>query len=210
MTDVLRLASGHRAVARTCKACGANFLARETYVANGNGDFCSAKCRGVNLRSGPPETWFWNYVQKTDGCWLWTAARQRHGYGVTSVHRKTVRAHRLSWELSRGPIPVGSHVLHACDNPPCVNPDHLFLGTEADNALDKARKGRTGVAKLTPDNVRSIRALAADGDRLIDIAAHYGVATSVVSDVVARRLWAHVDGDGKRVSRKRRSQRRAE
>ena len=99
---------------------------------------------------------FWSRVEKTDSCWLWTGSTNKYGYGLT--HRggpnqaTTRRAHRMAWELCNGPIPKGLWVLHKCDNPPCVNPDHLFVGNRSDNMKDAAAKGRNctvGKSRLT-------------------------------------------------------------
>lgn len=85
---------------------------------------------------------FWKKVVKTEGCWKWTASK-KDGYGMFGVgNKKTKKAHRISWELCRGSIPEGLHVLHRCDNPECSNPDHLFLGTNLDNFNDMISKGR--------------------------------------------------------------------
>lgn len=90
---------------------------------------------------------FWSKVKKTETCWVWTAGtfKYRNGYGQFRVRRgdPPAYAHRFAWELVNGPIPQGLHVLHRCDNPPCVNPAHLFLGTQIDNYRDMVSKGRS-------------------------------------------------------------------
>ncbi len=92
----------------------------------------------------PREERFWKHVHKTDSCWLWTASVNDKGYGqlFVGVGKSPLRAHRVSWELHRGLIPIGLLVLHHCDNPPCVRPDHLFLGTYKDSTQDMISKGR--------------------------------------------------------------------
>ena len=102
---------------------------------------------------------FWQSVAKSDdkdGCWIWTGKMDRDNYGRcrsearnASGYRKEAGAHRVSWELHHGPIPKGMCVLHSCDNPSCVRPDHLFLGTHADNMRDAVLKGRHDKSKRT-------------------------------------------------------------
>jgi hypothetical protein len=86
---------------------------------------------------------FWRDTEKSDGCWLWRGAINHNGYGLTSIRGRGLLAHRASWLLHFGSIPTGMFVCHHCDNPPCVRPDHLFLGTAEANNRDKARKGRS-------------------------------------------------------------------
>lgn len=85
---------------------------------------------------------FWSKVDKTSGCWVWTASRSGNGYGQFRLDGHNRPAHRLAWELTHGAIPEGAFVLHECDNPPCVRPDHLFLGDQSLNMADMAGKGR--------------------------------------------------------------------
>lgn len=146
-----------------------------------------------------PEQRFWRFVQKTDGCWLWTGAQfNERGYGAFQVaHKKTVRAHRYAYQISNGSIPHGMFVCHSCDNPRCVNPAHLWLGTAQDNVTDKVLKGRsplgeaTGVAKLTPTMVIAIRSSAAGTPRKT-LAARFGVTVHTISAVKRNLVWKHI------------------
>jgi hypothetical protein len=100
----------------------------------------------------PLEERFWLKVQKTETCWLWIGAHHPQGYGNITVSKgKTKPAHILSWEIHFGPIPEGMKVLHSCDNPPCVKPDHLFLGTQTQNIADMDAKGRRSRGKAHSD-----------------------------------------------------------
>jgi hypothetical protein len=123
----------------------------------------------------PPIERFMAKVAKRDnGCWEWTGCRMPFGHGQFARidGTKPEPAHRSAYALFVGEIPDGMCVCHKCDNPPCVNPDHLFLGTQADNVADMARKGRTR-SNLTPEQIREIR--AARGEKSRDVAARYGL-----------------------------------
>lgn len=85
---------------------------------------------------------FYNKVNKTNSCWLWTGSLTGNGYGKINIDKKYISTHRLAWELVNGPIPEGMHICHTCDTRLCVNPEHLFLGTPKDNAMDREQKGR--------------------------------------------------------------------
>ena len=141
---------------------------------------------------------FWSKVDKSGDCWIWTAATDGRGYGKLGVDKKPLRAHRLSYQFAFGDIPEGLCVLHKCDIPICVNPNHLFLGTQADNMLDKTRKGRQqrGImhpsAKLSENDVLNIRKLSSDGIRNFILAKLFEVHFATVSDIVLRRTWRHI------------------
>ena len=143
---------------------------------------------------------FWRKVAKGDDCWEWTGSRNGEGYGHFRVTRKDVaKAHRVAYELTHGPIPVGMIVQHTCDNPPCVRPDHLVVGTKLTNRQDAVAKRRQAVgehngrSRLTAAAVLDIRARFASGDAtLIQLAAEYGVAMHTVWMVTSRRNWRHI------------------
>jgi len=86
----------------------------------------------------------WEHAKQVDSCWEWTSRRDRQGYGRLGIQGASLRAHRIAWIATHGPIPTGLCVLHHCDNPPCINPAHLFLGTPKDNVHDRIAKGRHG------------------------------------------------------------------
>lgn len=138
--------------------------------------------------------------RKPNGCIEWTGYRSPKGYGEIKVDGKMVKTHRQAWMLSGGPIPPGMQVLHRCDNPPCVNPDHLFLGTNLDNVADRVEKGRSArllgeratSAKLTEADVRAIRRMASLGMTNMEIAAEFNVSNQNVSQIVLRRTWKEI------------------
>jgi hypothetical protein len=192
----------------TCEACGVVFPCRRT----ANRQFCSRTCSVPNQVGGvpPPRAAksladrFWLKVQQCDGCWEWSGSRDRNGYGRISsgpAPATPLLTHRVSWELHYGPIPEGIGVLHRCDNPPCVNPAHLFPGTPADNNRDKDAKGRANTpngrrcrtARLTEADIVEIRRLyAIDSLSQFELGRRFGVSQSNISAIVLGKTWKHV------------------
>ena len=156
------------------------------------------------MKSRDPIERFWSHVDKGKNCWEWTAAK-KNGYGLFgrkvpgTVIMKGVYAHRHSWEIQNGPIPKGLCVLHKCDNRPCVRPDHLFIGTKADNTADMVAKGRDrqprlkgsaqSGSKLTEANVLAIRASTESQPAE---ARKYGVSQVLISRIRLKRAWKHL------------------
>lgn len=131
-----------------------------------------------------------------NGCWRWTASLGTTGYGQIKGHgRDMVSSHRAAFEVWVGPIPAGLYVCHRCDNPACINPDHLFLGSHADNMADMRKKGRNacgerhGTSRLRAEQVLAIRAAAG---RHRDVAARFGVSRALVGLIKNRKIWTHL------------------
>ncbi len=133
-----------------------------------------------------------------DACWLWKGSTDKFGYGWTYWKGENRGAHRLTWETASGPIPAGMCVCHKCDNPACVNPGHLFLGTKAENNSDRAAKGRSHRApgeanhnaKLTAEKVLEIRATSDSNPKA---AARYGVSVTLIRGIRTGAFWKHVE-----------------
>lgn len=150
---------------------------------------------------------FWSKVATNGGCWEWTGSLDDKGYGKFSPSKssplpkppraKMVYAHRYAYTVVVGPIPDGMSVCHRCDNPRCVRPSHLFLGTHAENMADMGRKGRQRgprgaahhSAKLTVEALAEIKARHARGDTFTAIVAHFGVSRPTVTRVVRGKTW---------------------
>lgn len=149
---------------------------------------------------------FWAKVDKTDDCWIWTGClsgnRRSTGQPQFRIANKTYYSHRVSWEMANGDIPEDLCVLHKCDVPQCVKPDHLFLGTQLDNIRDMVQKGRARgnnikgedhtLHKLVDANIREIRQLSVQRVPQRKIAKRYGVSQYVVWAIIHRRMWNHI------------------
>lgn len=130
------------------------------------------------------------------------AGKSSTGYGILWIEGRNWTAHRIAWTLTNGPIPDGLYVLHQCDNRPCANPNHLFLGTNGDNQRDAAKKGKSRgkvmfgennpAAKLSETDVREIRRLEALGVKRKTLAAKWSISYSQISSILTRQTWKHI------------------
>ena len=133
-----------------------------------------------------------------NGCIVWTGALDHRGYGqLRAFKRQRWQAHRLSWLVHFGEIPAGMSVLHRCDNRPCINPDHLFLGTHNDNMADRWEKGRVPVGEqlhkaLTGPSVTEIRRRLGAGESLGRLAKEFNVTKSAIWAIKKRIVWKHI------------------
>lgn len=142
---------------------------------------------------------FFEKVEKTDTCWNWTAGTFPFGHGLFKFGREQY-AHRASWIMHNGPIEGKLCVLHKCDNPKCVNPEHLFLGTRKDNNADRDKKGRqvaprgekSSFAKLTRDQALIVRGLRIMGKPRKWVAAKFGISVSGVKAISTGRTWQYI------------------
>lgn len=189
----------------TCVQCGKMINLANNRVKPQN--FCSKAC-SQTYRMHTFEDRFWPKVDKTPGlgpkgdCWEWTGLRHDYGYGVTSYYGRKMGTHQISYVMHKGEIPKGMHVCHECDNPPCVNPAHLWLGTQTENMKDMYSKGRGAksekrarpgtknhAAKITESDVLAIRN---DPRILAEIAKTYGISIATTHSIKSGKTWKHV------------------
>ena len=185
---------------KCCRTCGAQITAKSK--PSRPRQYCSKRCCGTRPRTKEPtDSRFWKFVDRADPtqCWEWQSIRGKapDNYGRFYINGRFRPAHRIAYALTNGAIPPGMCVLQSCDNPPCVNPAHLSLGTNHDNLLDKHRKGRhadfrgekSGTAKLTTAQVIDIRN---DPRSCRILGTIYGVSKSTIKAARNGQNWSHL------------------
>lgn len=174
----------------TCLVCGKPYYAPPSE--RGKRSTCSRKCKASAQSEWQKRDLaerFWEKVEKTDGCWLWTGAMLKTGYGSIRVEGKAQRAHRVAYTLEVGKIPEGMPLRHSCDNPRCVNPSHLIPGTKRENTKDAIERGqhvcgeRHYQAKISNHAVVAIRAAISAGVPGKFLAKQFGVSQSTISEI---------------------------
>jgi hypothetical protein len=196
------MAKAHSRNKCRCAVCGKLIYRCSTHINRVAAPCCSRSCRDENQRMTVRERFLSApKTRSVDGCLLWGGATGKGGYGVLirTSRRRMYFAHRVSWEVHFGPIPSGMLVCHRCDNPRCVDPNHLFLGTNDDNMADMVEKGRQcrgsdcHTSRLSVKDVLEIRALHATGEHSQgSLARRFGVWYNTIHMIVTRKSWRHV------------------
>jgi hypothetical protein len=200
--------SGYRP--KACAQCNAMFRPAQSSIT-----FCSRACYFTHIHSSEhQQARFWSSVQKTGDSddWLWTKRRNKSNYGVVAWEHEMRLAHRVSWEITYGHIPPGMGVLHHCDNPPCVRPDHLHLGDHAQNMREMYARGRkthfhappppqrgeqNPSARLTASQVLELRDLrATEGLSYAELGRRFGIGAEHAGRIVRGLKWRHLLPDG--------------
>lgn len=187
-----------------CATCGKPVYVTQARLRQDKSRYCSKACL-PQLRPVAPEERFWSKVdiREPEMCWPWKAYRNEFGYGTFCYEGQMQHASRVVFALRGEAVPQGMEVLHSCDNPACVNPAHLSVGTHRDNMLESVQRGRHGgrkfsgerhpATKLTGDDVRMIRRLYDSGQATSkQLAVQYGLSTSGMWAIVSRKTWKHL------------------
>ncbi len=197
-------------IEKNCLFCGKIITPLISRIKRGGGKFCSQHCCGkYNYKNKPcfkklsAEEYFFKQISTEDhidNCWIWVGHRNKQGYGRLRVKRKDWVSHRYSWTIYNGDILSGLCILHRCDNPPCCNPDHLFIGTHQDNSKDMVIKKRNRddkgskhpMHKLNENQVLHIRDSIKNGEKQSKLAIKYNVGPMTISNIKYRKSWKHI------------------
>lgn len=180
---------------KICEHCGEEFVRPFSKPIWAKTRFCSMECFGIAKMSDPKRV-LSEHSERSGKCLVWTGATNKGGYGILKARKIIHLAHRLAWQIANGPIPLGMQICHHCDNPPCIEVAHLFLGTMEDNMNDKIRKGRqsrlrgekAGSAKLSLAQVRKIRKSTVSSYIL---GPRHGVHPTTIQRVRSGKSWAY-------------------
>lgn len=193
-----------------CKLCGKEYNSKPFLIKNGKSKYCSKLCYYEDRKSSYLDRFF-KKIEKTKSCWIWKGGLDKDGYGQFNFKENNinnhVRSHRFSYFLHKGEIPINMNILHKCDNPKCVNPDHLFIGTTQDNVNDRQRKGRSyngdnllkiikrgeenNMSKLKEKDIIEIRKLSATLKQN-KIAKMFNVERHTIHKITSYKTWKHV------------------
>ena len=181
-----------------CKTCGKEFYCPPSRKRNGWGMFCSRACYRKPQNDLTQEDRFWLVMKDVprpeSGCWVWVGTVAGNGYGKIQYSKGRYQAHRVSYAIFHGPLSPELQVCHTCDNPPCVNPDHLYQGTAMDNSRDMVMRDRHKgpTRKLLARDVYAIKALIAQEVPYKKISASYGVSECHISEIKHGKVWKHI------------------
>lgn len=185
-----------------CLLCKVDFVFKRLDRPNNPSKYCSKSCRLNYERSIDflRDNYLKHVIKNTEGCWGWHGTTVIRGYGRLSYKDRPISAHRASWIIHKGSIPKGMFVCHVCDNPPCTNPDHLFIGTAQDNSLDMINKKRNKPnrgskcpqSKLKEEDVLAIRQMINEGKKQRDIAIIFSVNEKTISKIKHKIRWSHI------------------
>ena len=202
----------NKRIEKNCLFCNKVITPLISRVKRGDGKFCSQHCYGKYsykikskscFKTLSSQEYFFKQISienHINNCWIWIGNCNKQGYGKLTSKKKTWMSHRFSWMIYNGQIPPGLCILHKCDNPPCCNPDHLFIGTHKDNSKDMVIKKRNRddrgskhpMHKLNEQQVLKIRESIENGEQQSKLAIQYNVGPMTISNIKHRKSWKHI------------------